>query len=322
MPIILTYLLDREGFVSRKDNTGCSQATSNLSDTSSNIDADFNANVQTGASSSHLVLSIHSEQSGPDNEGSNGLGISGGQNCLQVTGCENLDRQGSSALAEDRLQIEPVDWQPSFSVGVERSDDAGQNAEVMSTQDTANELTHQSLQIEDSEHSDNQEFSEVHNETSELGDIRNGENSSSNDNNHNEGNTVDMNWIDESSALEGEQPEEVFQNEGSDWHQSNTEWRNSTDESVDDNQHSNTTNEWHENSLANEDGENSRLQEAPEVWQEDSGFQEAVENWLGGPSNHDSAPVGRVHGFYFPDDDHVYSVELRELLNRYLHTKD
>ena len=44
----------------------------------------------------------------------------------------------------------------------------------------------------------------------------------------------------------------------------------------------------------NKDGENSRLQDSHEVWQEDGGFQEAVENWLGGPSDHESAPVGRI----------------------------
>ena len=65
-----------------------------------------------------------------------------------------------------------------------------------------------------------------------------------------------------------------------------------------------------------EDGENSRLQESHEVWQEDGGFQGAVENWLGGTSDHESAPVGRIRGFYFPEDDNVYSVELRELLSR------
>ncbi|KAH1069388.1 hypothetical protein GYH30_006840 [Glycine max] len=69
----------------------------------------------------------------------------------------------------------------------------------------------------------------------------------------------------------------------------------------------------------NKDGENSRLQESHEVWQEDGGFQEAVENWLGGPSDHESAPVGRIRGFYFLEDDNVYSVELRELLNRQGH---
>ncbi|XP_061353456.1 uncharacterized protein LOC133298219 [Gastrolobium bilobum] len=308
----------REGFFSKRDNTGCIQATSKLSDSSSNIDIDFNMNEQNGASSSRMVPSVHSEQTEPNNRGSNGLGMSGGQNCLQGT-CENLDWQDSTAHADgDRLQYlqtESVVLQSSFNFSVERRDGAEQNVDVMPPEDTADELSQQSLRIEDSEHSNFQELSRVHNEQSQLGDVSHGENNSSNHDNCMEG-TIggDVNW-NESGALE-EQLEDDIGNEGSDWHRSNTEWRNSTVESVDDNLLSNTANEWPENSLGNEDGENSHVQEAPEVWQEDRGFHEAVENWLGGPSNHASAPVDRVHGFYFPDDDNVYSVELRELLSR------
>ncbi|TKY67141.1 E3 ubiquitin-protein ligase NEURL1B [Spatholobus suberectus] len=308
----------REGIFSRKENSGCSQATSNVSDTSSNVDIDFNTNEQMRSSSSHMVPSVHSEQFDPNDKGSNGLRVSGSQNCLQGTTCEHLNGQDSTAQVGDQLQhlpIESKDWQSSFSAGVERGDNTEQSVDVMPTEDTANELAQQSLQIEDSEHSNNQEFREVHNEQSELGDINNSENNYSNHNNHMEGNVVDVNW-NESGALEGEQPEEDFENEGSEWYQSNTEWRNSTEENVDDNQLSNTANEWPENGLGNEDGENSRLQESHEVWQEDGSFQEAVENWLGGPSDHESAPVGRIRGFYFPEEDNVYSVELRELLNR------
>ncbi|RDY12924.1 hypothetical protein CR513_02205, partial [Mucuna pruriens] len=304
----------REGFFSRKENSGCSQATSIVSDTSSNVDIDFNTNEQTESSSSHMVPSLHSEQSDPNDRGSNELGVSGSQNCLQGTTCENLDWQDPTAQVEgDQLQhlqhlpIESLDLQSSFNTEL--------NVDGMPPEDTANEHTQQSSRIEDSEHSNNQEFSEVHNEQSELGDINNGENNSSNHNNHIEGNVDDVNW-NESGALEGEQPVEIFENEGSEWYQSNTEWRNSTEENVDDNQLSNTANEWPENGLGNEDGEHSRLQESHEVWHEDGGFQEAVENWLGGPSDHESAPVGRIRGFYFPEDDNVYSVELRELLNR------
>ncbi|KAL2984262.1 hypothetical protein AAZX31_12G078500 [Glycine max] len=301
----------------RKENSGCSQATSNA-DTSSNVEIDFNTNEQMGSSSSHIVPIVHPEQSDPNHRGSNRLGVSGSQNCVRGTACENLDWQESTAQADQlqHLPIESLDCQSSFSACVERGDNPEQNVDVMPTEDAANEITQQSLRIEDSEHSNNQEFSEVHNEPSELGGINNSQNNSSNYNIHMEDNVVDdVNW-NESGALEGEQPEEVFENEGSEWYQNNTEWRNSTEENVDDNQLSNTANEWPDNSLANEDGENSRLQESHEVWQEDGGFQEAVENWLGGPSDHESAPVGRIRGFYFPEDDNVYSVELRELLNR------
>lgn len=306
----------REGFSSRKENSGCCEATSHASDASSNVDIDFNMNEQTGSSSSHMVPSVHSEQYDPSDMGSIGLGVSDSQISLQGTTCENLDWQESTAQVGDHLPIKSKDCQSSCSVGIERGDNIEQNVTVMPTEDTTNELTLQSLQIADSEHNINQEFSEVHNEQSGLGDLNNNENNSSNHNNHMEDNVNDdVNW-NESSALEGEQPEEAFENEGSGWYQSDTEWRNSTEENVDDNQLSNTANEWPENNLGNEDGENSRLPESHEVWHEDGGFQEAVENWLGGPSDHESAPVGRIRGFYFPDDDNVYSVELRELLNR------
>ncbi|XP_058755050.1 uncharacterized protein LOC131628205 isoform X2 [Vicia villosa] len=310
----------REGFFSRMDSTGSSPAPSNLSDTSSNIDIDFNTNEQAGESSSCIVV------------GDNSTGISGGH-CLEGTICESFDWQESiTAHAEGNqlqcLQIESVDGQSSsVSVVCERRedtgqnvdvvairDDTGQNVDVVAIRDTANELIQQSLQIHDSEHSSNQESSEVHIGQSELSDISIDENDSLNHNGYSEGNVVDnVNYG--SSALEGPM-EDIVETEGNGWHQSNTEWRNNTDESVDDNQLSNTANEWPENIWANEDGENPRLPEASEVWQEDGGFQEAVENWLGGPSNNETAPGVRVNNFYFPDDDNVYSVELRELHNR------
>lgn len=325
MRITLTYLLNRDGLFSRTDHTGCNQATGYQYDTSSIIDIDSNINEQTGESSSLMVLSVHSEQSEPNNTEGNRLVISGSQNCLPGTTCENLDGQESIAHAVGDqvqcLQIESVGLQSSFSATAERRDDAGQNFDEVATQDPDNELIQQSLQIANSERSNNREFRVVHNGQSEPGDITNGENNSSDHNNYMEGNIdTEVNW-NESGALE-EQAGEVVENEGSDWHQSNNEWRNISNQSVDDNQLSNTENEWPENSLANEVGENPHLQEASEVWQEDGGFQEAVENWLGGPSDHESAPGGRVHGFYFPDDDNVYSVELRELHSRYVKPRD
>ena len=307
----LTLLLNREGFFSRKDNYGCSQATGNLSDTSSNSDDNVNAIEHAGASSSQMVPTVHYEKSEPNNNASDRLGISGGQNCSQGTTCESLDRQDSASSVETR------DWALSSSFGVETRDVSVQNVVMVTTEDADNDLTQQSMQMEGREHS-NMQVSEVHIEQSELGDITDDESNLSHHNNRVEGNIDDVDW-DDSVALEGEQQEEaITENDGSDWHQTNVEW-SSTEESVDDNQLSSLSNELPQNILGNEDGENSRLQEAPEVWQEDSGFQEAVEIWLGGPSSdHESAPVGRIHGFYFPEDDNVYSVELRELLSRYV----
>ncbi|CAL0332314.1 unnamed protein product [Lupinus luteus] len=269
----------REGFFSRKDNSGCSQATSNLSDTSSVSDIDVNTIEKAGASSFYMVPTIHSEQSDADNrESDDRPGISGVQNCSLGIACENLDCQDSNANVETReLEI-------SSSIGVTRSVSSERNIDIMPTEGTANDLVQQSLQIEDTGHSNMQELTGVHTEQSELVDINDNESNLSNDNIHAEGNIV--------------------------------EWRNSTEESVDGNHLSSTSNEWPQNILG--DGENSRLQEVPEpeMWQEDGDFQEAVEIWLGAPSDHEVAQDGRVHGFYFPDDNNVYSVELRELLSR------
>ncbi|CAJ1955841.1 unnamed protein product [Sphenostylis stenocarpa] len=293
----------REGFFFRKDNFGCSQAASNPSDTSSVGDIDVNTIDQTGASSSQAVPTVHSEQSGPNNNGSDGPEIPCDKMCSQVTPCEILDWQGSAAHVETR------DWESSSSIRVERGDGAGQTV-AGPTEDPSDELTQQSLQIEDTEDGNMimQDLSEVHTEQSQWGDITNDESNLSNQDDRVYSNIVgDIDSI-ESIALEVEQQEEVIvENERSDWHQS-----------VDDHQLSNATNEWPQNILGSEDGENSRMQEqeAPEVWQEDGGFQEAVEIWLGGPSDNEVAPVGRIHGFYFPEDDNVYSVELRELLSR------
>ncbi|XP_027341657.1 uncharacterized protein LOC113854697 isoform X2 [Abrus precatorius] len=300
----------REGFFFKKDNLGCSQATSNLSDTSSDGDIDLNSMEQTGASSSQAVPTVHSEQSEPNNTGNDRLGITGEQIYSQGTTFENLDWQGSTVYVETR------DWESSSSIRGERRDGTGQNVDIMPTEDTPNDHTQQSLQIEDMEHGNMQELCEVHTEQSQQGDDR------SNLSNHNDrvyGNIVDDVDSIESVPLEGEQQEEVVnENNGRDWHQTNVEWRNSTQQSVDDNQLSSASNEWPQNILGSEDGEISRMQEqeVPEVWQEDGSFQEAVEIWLGGPSDNEVAPVGRIHGFYFPADDNVYSVELRELLSR------
>ena len=296
----------REGFFSRMDSTSCSQATSNLSDTSSNNDIYFNTNEQTGESSSCMVAE-------PNNRSGNRVTIAVAH-CLGGTTSDSLYWQGSTAHAEGNqlwcLQIESPDRQ-SFSIECEGSYDTVQNVDVVAIRDTANELIQQSLQTDDSEHSNNQESSDVHNEQSEHGDISNGENNSPTHNDYTDGNVDDANY----GSGAADQLEQIVANEGSGWHQSNTEWRNSTSESVDDNQLGNIANEWPESRWENEDGEN-RLPEASEVWPEDGGFQEAVENWLGEPSDHGTASGGRVHSFYFSDDDNVHSVELRELHSR------
>lgn len=260
-----------------------------------------------------MVPNVHSELSEPNYRGTDKIGMSGGQNHLQGPALEKLDWQDSSAHIEEQklqlLKFDSSDFQSSASVGSERRDGTGQSVDVMSTEDTANGLTQRGLQIEDTEHISLPDFSEEHNEQSENG--------LSNNSNYLEGNIVDDVQWNESAALEGEQ-QVGFENEGSDRLPTNVEWRNSTGERLDVNNASATANEWPQIVLENDDGGNSHLQEVPELWQEDGRYQEAVENWLGGPSDHEGSPDGRSHGIYFPDDDNVCSEELRELLSRYI----
>ncbi|KAG8390554.1 hypothetical protein BUALT_Bualt01G0095500 [Buddleja alternifolia] len=77
----------------------------------------------------------------------------------------------------------------------------------------------------------------------------------------------------------------------------------------------NTLSDWPSEAVATEDGG----QQAHEAWRND-GSREAVDNWSEGPSDpprmRRSVPYRRVTRFHPPDDDNVYSMELRELLSR------
>lgn len=73
---------------------------------------------------------------------------------------------------------------------------------------------------------------------------------------------------------------------------------------------------WVQDHYVNDDIEGGHLYELPEDGNRDDYFQEAVQSWLGQPSGRDIVSNGQVSTFYLPDDDNVYNMELQELLSR------
>ncbi|KAG1362619.1 zinc finger CCCH domain-containing protein 13 [Cocos nucifera] len=97
-----------------------------------------------------------------------------------------------------------------------------------------------------------------------------------------------------------------------------SQWHEGTGEESDGNWQGNMEQEW-SRGTPEEDEEDSNLIEANEEWHEDDS-QENVPDWQDGhldpARGQQSIPIRRVNGFIPPDDDNVYSMELRELLSR------
>ncbi|EEF28302.1 conserved hypothetical protein [Ricinus communis] len=131
-----------------------------------------------------------------------------------------------------------------------------------------------------------------------------------------------MNWQENGNQGEGWQGQ-ITNDEEQNWQQQNysqfNEWRNGDAEPMDGNWQENSANHWPQEAAGNVHSEQRRLQEAQEVWRENPS-QGAVENWTEGPSDpprtRRAVPVRRINRFHPPDDDNVYSMELRELLSR------
>ncbi|XP_076899500.1 uncharacterized protein LOC143553372 [Bidens hawaiensis] len=118
--------------------------------------------------------------------------------------------------------------------------------------------------------------------------------------------------------------ENIEEDERGEWQQESSsynefnEWRDGNSEDVGRNWQENSGNDWPQQTLeSGSDG--PHVHGNDEVWHED-GSREPVENWPSGPSDPPrmlhSVPVRRVSRFHPPDDDNVYSMELRELLSR------
>lgn len=98
------------------------------------------------------------------------------------------------------------------------------------------------------------------------------------------------------------------------------EERNDNAEDEDQNWQEDPINHWQHAVIGDDDGEGN-LQQNQRIWNED-GPREAAGSWSEGPSGPPRSRRGfharRYNRFHPPDDDNVYSMELRELLSRYL----
>ncbi|KAJ6323060.1 hypothetical protein OIU77_012815 [Salix suchowensis] len=142
--------------------------------------------------------------------------------------------------------------------------------------------------------------------------------------NSSEGNNATDNTSWQETTNQGEDwQEQVTNDERGNWQQSDysqlDEWRGTNAEPMDGNWQENSVNEWSRETPGNVPGEQGRPQGAQELWRED-GSSEAVENWTVGssdpPRTRRTVPMRRLNRFHPPDDENVYSMELRELLSR------
>lgn len=134
---------------------------------------------------------------------------------------------------------------------------------------------------------------------------------------------VDRINMQETATQGGNWQEPITEDGRQDWQQTTygqfNEWRDGNTEDMDGNWRDNQVNNWPEETTRSADGEGGLAQEAQGVWQRE-GTREGLGNWSEGPSgplrNRRSVPFRRFNRFHPPDDDNVYSMELRELLSR------
>ena len=300
----------REGFFSRLDNSGCGPTSSNRSDTSSYANTNGNRNEQNQVNNSHEVIDGLSYQSEHENEETDKQRFLDGRTGLEGDVVEDVSWQETSASVEEwREQVsESVvrDWQCSVSVESNESRDVvGQVLGGDWQENLANESSLETLQNEAGEHSHLQEAGEASYEHSPHDGERSETYGLMNDIENLERNPIEH--IDgQESASQVEQWQEEVE---TDWQDASIEYNELMDGTEE-------ASDMHHEDGWNEDGGYDHLQEALDVRHEDGGLHETTHNWLEGFSIQESAMIGRTDTFYFPDDDNVYSTELRELLSR------
>lgn len=119
-------------------------------------------------------------------------------------------------------------------------------------------------------------------------------------------------WVEQVTESYGGNREDLTSDES-------TRWTHETVENASTNLNVNSVTSRPLETAGDASGDEQQLPEAQEVWHEDSS-REAVENWTEGlpdpPRLRRSVPFRRFNRFHPPEDENVYSMELRELLSR------
>ncbi|XP_022729077.1 uncharacterized protein LOC111284599 [Durio zibethinus] len=304
----------REGFFSRLENSGCGPASSNRSDTSSYADTNGDRNVQNKVYNSDEVIDGLNDQSEHDNEETYNQRFLDGRTDLEADVVEDISWQETSACVEEwHEQVSETvvrEWQWLASVESNESRDViGQVLDGDWQDNLANELPLKTSQNEAGEHSNLEEVVEASYEHSPQAGERSGTHGLMNVLENLERNPVQ--YIDgQESASQVEQWQEEYQeNVDADWQEASVEYNELMDGGNEE------ASDMHHEDGGNEDVGYDHLQEALDMQHEDGSLHEATQNWLQGSHSQEPVAVGRTDTF-FPDDDNVHSMELRELLSR------
>lgn len=292
------------------DNPVCGQLSSNTSDTSSNTDTYGNRSEQTEANNSQQVIDEIHEPTGSNIEGTDIHGLADDRTDLEGNIIEDTSwqeptahlEQGSGNASENEARDRQLLANVEF---VETRDGTGEEVSRNWQQGIDDESSPEIIENEAGEYMHLVSTIEVFSQQSESNREESAVPMLSNNLDDLEGSTVeDVNWHE--SGVQQWQNQVLESDERGSF--GSNEWRDGIRDSIGGHQREIIANEW----LENEDRE-----ETSEVWHGVGGFQESVQSWLGESSDQEAVPVGRMDPFYIPDDDNVYSMELRELLSRY-----
>ncbi|XP_009592160.1 uncharacterized protein [Nicotiana tomentosiformis] len=119
----------------------------------------------------------------------------------------------------------------------------------------------------------------------------------------------------ENDLQQAEEPEEfateLEESESRPFYADQNEWVDDVTENMGGDAQEGAPNQSYPENLGSDIEEQNHAQEPHDEWHE-----EAIDDWFDTPSGQDDGSIERVDTFYTPDDDNVYSIELRELLSR------